>query len=209
VKNANLEEFRQVCHALDVKPIILALQVGEEELQDVMTSSHHFGDNSSAYEEMKRVSEGLDRAGFQVVREKIETVPWHPGAPSEKHEDPVMPKDCYFETHIGVFIRDEYSCPNGVIHRYQVPSVKRIADDHKAHLSRNAFKKVDNGPNNSGHIQMVTLRHYEGTYEHFKEKAEELRSAIENNNFLIDNMITEFSVYDTRVTHDLEWIGAQ
>lgn len=195
VKNANQENFRQVCRALNVKPIVLALQVDEDELEDVMTSSKHFGDNQSAYEEMKRISEGLSRSDFDVVREKIETVPWHPGAPSDKHSVPIMPDDCYFETHISVYIPNEIS-------RDKITELGEVAKGYNAHLSRNAFKKVENG-----FTQMVTLRWYSGTYEKFQEQAADLRESLRRTGFDIGNVVTEFSIYDTRITHDAEWIG--
>lgn len=53
----------------------------EGSLKDVMTSSKHFGDNRSAYEEANRIANKLTSFGYKVVRKKIETVPWHPAAP--------------------------------------------------------------------------------------------------------------------------------
>jgi len=44
-------------------------------MKDLMTSSTFMGDNISAYNEMKRISDGLLAAGFEILREKIETVP--------------------------------------------------------------------------------------------------------------------------------------
>lgn len=193
VRNANQENFRQVCDALDVKPIVLALQLEKEELEDVMTSSKHFGDNASVYKEMKRISSGLDRAGFNVVREKIETVPWHPAAPSSKHANPIMPLDCYFETHLPV-------------HMHRDTNKERLQDiaiKHNAHLSRNAFKMFDDG----SYTQMVTYRCYEGTYENFQEQMEVLRTALLEANFEVGNEVVEFSLYDTKVSHDASWIG--
>ena len=147
VKDVPQDDFRRVCRALDVKPIVLALQVGDSVLDDVMTSSKHFGDNRSAYTEMKRISGGLVRSGFTVVREKIETVPWHPGAPSDQDADPVMPKDCYFETHIGVIVGPEQD---------RVP-LDEIARRMDAHLSRNMFKQLDDHT----YVQMITYRTYD------------------------------------------------
>ena len=141
VKNAEREPFVEACRSLEVKPIILDLQMKDHVLKDTMTSSKCYGHNSDAYREMKRISRGLTELGFWVVREKIETVPWHPGAPSSKHENPVMPQDCYFETHIAV-----------VVSKDTLAKVSEIALAHNAHLSRNAFKTFDDG----NRIQMVT-----------------------------------------------------
>ena len=143
---------------------------------------------------MKRISKGLTRAGFNVVREKIETVPWHPAAPSNEHADPVMPKDCYFETHIAVVIKDNDN-------RDQLQTL--INEDFPdAHLSRNAFKSTDDG-----YVQMITYRTYSGTYETFKRRAQGIREALKECGFKIEDVVTEFSIYDTKVTHDAEWIS--
>ena len=67
-----------------------------------MTSSKHFGDNRSAYEESERIVKELRNRGYKVVRNKIESVPWHPAAPQDNdkdhplfHGEPI-PNGCYF-----------------------------------------------------------------------------------------------------------------
>lgn len=192
VEDANLEDFRTACDELGVKPIVLALQVGQEVVKDVMTSSKHYGNNASAYEEMMRISDGLCERGFVLVRHKIETVPWHPAAPrkSEAHD---MPKDCYFETHVGVLV--------DTLGRYDLP-IGDLASELGVHLSRNAFKTVTS----SASVRMVTLRWYTGYYEDFMEAAKHLRERIKSAGYAIENVVTEFSIYDTKVNHDANWI---
>jgi hypothetical protein len=67
-----------------------------------MTSSKHFGDNRSAYDESLRIVNELKDYGYKVVRSKIESVPWHPAAPRYITGE-VIP-NCYFESHIGIVI---------------------------------------------------------------------------------------------------------
>jgi len=114
-KDIPVGAFKEACASLStdkirVKPIILDLQdkEGDNVFIDTMTSSTFMGDNNSAYYEMKRISEGLSSQGFKVIREKIETVPWHPAAPSKVDGNSAMPKDCYFETHFGVRTTDAH-----------------------------------------------------------------------------------------------------
>ena len=103
-KNA-IEYFKKVCKDIGVKPIVIDLENnGESVMKDVMTSSHIIGNNSTSYEECQRISNYLQVKGFKVIRRKIETVPWHPAAPSELGDK--MPEDCYFEAHIGCTIFD-------------------------------------------------------------------------------------------------------
>ena len=190
ILNADRNHFIQTCKDLGVKPIILALQNDQSIIEDVMTSSVHMGDNRSAYEEMKRISNGLVDAGITVVREKIETVPWHPAAPSTMGIRQ-MPEDCYFETHIGVIVPGDL----------YIEILKDIAKRHEAHMSRNAFKKHEDG----SYTQMITYRRYKGTYEDFEREAQFLESQIKHT-FEIEKRITEFSIYDTKVSHDSAWL---
>ncbi len=56
---------------------------------------------------------------------------------------------------------------------------------------------------------MITYRWYDGTYEEFNECADSLRDMIRDEGFEIDNVTTEFSIYDTKVTHDAAWINRE
>jgi hypothetical protein len=163
---------------------------GTSVLKDVMTSSVHQGNNRSAYEEMERIAKGLSSAGMEVVRKKIETVPWHPAAPSRKHENPIMPKDCYFEAHLGVLASED-----------DLWLVRRLAEKHACHLSRNIFKRLDEGQV----LVMVTYRQYEGERESFERDLALIKAEF-GDNFIVDKVVTEFSIYDTKVHHDAEWL---
>ncbi len=189
-----LDIFRHFCKAAGVKPIVLDLQDSEGKcvLKDVMTSSVHFGDNASAYKEMERIACFLAAPGFNVVRKKIETVPWHPAAPSSESGVSVMPKDCYFEAHVAVLCDEA-----------QLEDVHRTAKDLNMHPSRNIFKKYPDGKVK----QMLTYRAYDGTFERFKTLLDERVSYLKGVGFALDKVITEFSVYDTKMSHDASWIS--
>jgi NTP pyrophosphatase (non-canonical NTP hydrolase) len=191
VMTINIDAFEQACRLLDIKPIGLDLQPSQEKMlmKDVMTSAVHLGTNRSAYEEMKRISECLSAQGFLIAREKIETVPWHPAAPTLEH--PEMPKGCYFECHFGVV------CPNEDRERLQ-----DIALEVGAHLSRNVLKKIDETSSN----MMMTYRMHTGTRESFDHNVTSIKWKLQHEEFEIDKVITEFSIYDTKVSHDAQWI---
>lgn len=53
---------------------------------------------------------------------------------------------------------------------------------------------------------MVTVRSRTGTYLSFKEWLDLIESAIRREGFEIDRIITEFSVFDTKVSHDSSWV---
>lgn len=202
VHSAPADKFRSVCEQLGVKPIFLALQdrTGETVLEDVMTSSVTFGDNRKAVEELERIADGLADAGLNVVRKKIETVPWHPAAPSEKNGVAVMPQGGYFESHLNVIVEaaDEEQAQEK---RRVLADIARAGD---AHLSRNVFKKLSD----TAFTVMMTLRSYDGTREAFDIKRDWLAGALDVNDFKVEKVITEFSIFDTKTSHDASWLKA-
>jgi NTP pyrophosphatase (non-canonical NTP hydrolase) len=106
-KTFDLELFKEACSDIVVKPIVIDLEINDgSEIQDVMTSSKHFGDNRTAYEESERIADKLKSWGFRVVRNKIESVPWHPAAPVISTGKEIS-NGCYFEAHIGVIINPD------------------------------------------------------------------------------------------------------
>ena len=83
----SISEFKEDCKSIGVKPIVIDLEINDGSIiKDVMTSSKFFGDNRTAYEESERIVRELKDMGYKVVRNKIETVPWHPAAP--QNSDP-------------------------------------------------------------------------------------------------------------------------
>lgn len=187
-----IEEFKRDCKSAGVKPILLDLHLrGGKIMKDLMTSSTFMGNNREAYEEMRRISYSLRQNGWEVVREKIETIPWHPAAPSQRHENPVMPPNCYFESHLNVLCTED-----------KMDLLKIIAGQHGARRSSNVFKRYDDGT----FTIMVTYRNYEMYYEDFQKKLEEIKNELQNFEFEVEKEIVEFSIYDTKVSHDSAWI---
>lgn len=185
--------FRQACRALGVKPIILDLQQHNAGvIKDVMTSSVFFGRNSEAYAELQRIAEGLAAAGFTVVRRKIETVPWHPAAPSRRHANPVMPASCYFECHFSVRLTNSEQ-------QYQLST---LAAECQCHLSRNVFKRHEDG----SATVMLTYRSYVDLYETVQESVANIKSRLLDAGFALDKDLIEFSLFDSKVSHDAAWL---
>ena len=182
-----IENFKSSCLDIGVKSIVIELQnnEGESIMQDIMTSSKHFGDNTSAMAEVDRIVKKLQHHCFDVVRAKIETVPWHPAAP-RRGKSNIMPADCYFECHFAVFI-DETKDNS---------ALNQIASYNGMHKSRNIFKKNDNGTS----TVMLTSRQYDGTYEDFQEKIELAKKTFADNGFDIEKVIVEFSVYTSYIS---------
>lgn len=196
VANSNeisVSAFKEDCQKLNVKPILLDLQNNSKTvMHDLMTSSVHIGNNSSAYSELMRISDGLAGAGYKVVRKKIETVPWHPAAPSEDHLNPTMPPDCYFECHLAIITCEE-----------KLSLLEELVKDCDCHLSRNILKKLDN----KYFKIMATYRQYTGTRGTFESTVQDIRDKLITYGFTVDKLITEFSIYDSKVSHDAEWLN--
>lgn len=202
VDGIDLDAFKATCANLGVKPLLIDMhnRLGKTVMLDCQTSSVHMGDNRSALTETRRITAGLQEAGFHVVREKIETVPWHPAAPVEadrtygKHAStPVMPPNCYFEAHFNLLVHDDY-----------MDDLRAVVESRGAHLSRNAFKKVSETET----IMMATLRHYDGTFEKFKLACENAADHFRDRGYEVPKTITEFSIFDTKVSHDSLWLEA-
>lgn len=190
----DLEAFKRVCAAIGVKPIMLDLHTANKGvLKDMMTSSVIFGRNHEALAQLECISTALEQAGFEVVRKKIETVPWHPAAPSRAHANPVMPKDCYFECHFAIQAQDTEVC---------MARLSELASAQNCHLSRNVFKRHTDG----SVTVMATYRSYDKVYEDVLEHIERAATAFRSHNFPVEKELIEFSLYDTRVSHDAEWL---
>ena len=207
-----IEHFRNTCDEIGVKPIVLDLEMKEGTLKDVMTSSKHFGDNRSAYEEANRIANELTSFGYKVVRKKIETVPWHPAAPTFKTGEPI-PNGCYFESHIGVTISpEEKPYLEGLVEElnagffspsrgFSRPSQIELGGTCK--LSQNFFKKSKDG---SKFVNMLTYRDNMTCKEDFERDVELIKFLLNEDKFGFEKVEVEYALYDTNVNHDSKWI---
>jgi NTP pyrophosphatase (non-canonical NTP hydrolase) len=202
-KRFDQDYFTKVCKDyLCVKPITLDLEINGGSIRDVMTSSKHFGDNRSAYEESQRIVSRLEECGFEVLRTKIESVPWHPAAPviSTGKE---IPNGCYFESHIGVIISpDEKDDLNDFVNS-SLTNGHLIELSGKAKLSRNFFKPVKDGK----FVNMLTYRSNMCGRPKFQLEVEGIKHLLKEEGFEFEKVEVEYSIYDTNVSHDSAWIN--
>lgn len=197
-----VDDFKKQCQYLGVKPIVIELQLENGTLEDVMTSSKHFGDNRSAYEESERIANKLIKLGYRVVRKKIETVPWHSAAPIIDGILPI-PNGCYFESHIGVVITpDEKQELNNFVEALNT-GLEDTGVGGVAKLSQNFFKKSNDG---SKFINMLTYRNNVCGYNTFKDEVEMIKESLTSSEFIYEKVEVEYAIYDTNVTHDDVWL---
>jgi hypothetical protein len=53
---------------------------------------------------------------------------------------------------------------------------------------------------------MSTYRRYNGVFENFRDSVESIKKDIMAAGFEVEKTIVEFSVYDSRVSHDASWL---
>lgn len=196
----SVDYFRNTCVLVGVKPILLDLQSMDGTItKDVMTSSTHFGTNTTAYAEAQRVVSLIRLAGLNVVRTKIETVPWHPAAP--KWETDTMPENCYFEAHIPVIMQPDRKSAL----EYHL-SLWNRGTNPRVHMSQNAFKKHADG----SVTIMLTYRTTTAGVTPFDEAVNRIIASVSmwgnTDHWSVGKVHKEFSIYDTKMSHDAEWL---
>ncbi len=204
-KVIEIENFKSNCKEIGVKPIVIDLEINDGSiLKDVMTSSKHFGDNRTAYEESERICQELRNKGYKVVRNKIETVPWHPAAPVISTGKEIE-NGCYFEAHIGVIINnDEKRSLNHFVNDFLMND-ENVELSGTAKLSQNFFKKCDNGK----FVNMLTYRSNKCGKIKFLTEIETIKYLLDEYCYEYEKVETEYAVYDTNVTHDSKWISGK
>lgn len=188
VEPGRVEQFKDACSLIGVKPLLIDLAV----MKDMMTSSVHYGNDTTAKVEMWRIERRLQQDGFRTTRTKIETAPWHPDAPTFENQKQFGAGQ-YYECHL-------------VIEAFRSPYIrgllKEICRKHDLHVSKNALKSEDNGLE----IVMATLRRSIplSIFEHRIEKA---KSALDAWGFEVKKTIIEFALFDSNVSHDAAWFA--
>lgn len=192
VRTDDIDMFVEVCKLMEVKPIVIHMDDEDNpDLKDVMTSSSYVGNNRDAYNEMLYISNYLRDNGMDVIREKIESVPWHPAAPTNKNPKIKMPENCYFECHFAVRCSENF-----------MPRLRKLSKKLDCHTSQNIFKKHNDGT----YVIMMTHRNNNTVSEDFKETINSIEAELTRNGFDLEKTIIEFTVYDTLVSHDTDWL---
>lgn len=199
--NNQLDLFKNSCAKLGVKPVVLELNDGKF---DVMTSSIIMTNNTGAHLEMTRISQELSDMGHNVIRNKIETVPWHPAVPQDRLGE--IPLGCYFESHINIVINADEQIK-------LMEWVKSSSANIQGHFSRNVFKKL----NDEDFVQMLTLRsstisdQWIDNTEDFTKYVNRVIEVINNLPFLrkgsVLKHVIEYAIFDSNVTHDESWVS--
>jgi NTP pyrophosphatase (non-canonical NTP hydrolase) len=183
---SSIEDFTIACADLSVKPIVLDLYGDGGSIKDVMTSSVFRGTTKQVVDHTKALAGKLHDKGFTVMREKIETVPWHPAAQVR------LPRpSAYFEAHFAFRTDDE-------------ADLRAFTRSRNIHLSRNTMKKGDQS------VMMGTYRvdAHDTNSSRFQDEVDSICvDATMAGHIVTKKPHTEYSLFDTNEQHDGAWIA--
>jgi hypothetical protein len=195
VRNADIPSFKRFCANNGLKPIVLDLQdrTGTTVIQDVMTSERFYGGANpiDAYGQSIDTAKKLRDGGFHVVRQKVETAPWHPLVPDTSPPGNTV-LDNYFECHIAVSLTPD-----------RMNGLRNLSEILGVHMSRNVFK---------AHQETVTIllthRDYNTYREAFVKQILNIVGNLKAAEFEVAKTEIEYCLWDSNHLHDREWLGA-
>ena len=187
-----LDEFREWCHARDLKCVRIILARGAHIDQPMATWRRRGTKLSVVVEEAEQRATEMHRAGFPVVRVKVEAGLGNDDVPLQDADTKGHRPGNYFEHHVKLLRSMIAPCE---------PLV-RACETLGAHLSRNAFREAADGREE----RFVTLRSYEAGQFTSVMKLQELLAALEGLGEQVIACESEYCVYDTNLKVDAGWL---
>lgn len=181
--------FAAQCELLKVKCLWIE-QTGERPVQP-MTASFHHGAFREAMFQMQAQAQHLARAGFSVIRTKLEAVGRHRDVPQTDGEAQQAPKSNYFEHHLNV----------GLLPGTDEAELAAACRALGAHFSRNA-RKAD------PRERFVTMRTYGLGQATANARFEPVLALFEARGLPIRNRVREYTVYDSALDVDRGWMAS-
>ena len=192
-----IDLLQKACNEIgNVKLIFLDLYTKEGIQTQITTSSTIYGSLQDAWSEMHRLSDAFKMRGWKngnsfdvynwkVVRQKIETVPWHPITINHKNDG-----RNYFESHLTFIVPPD-----------EKAKVDSYCELYGVHISRNALKHDVEGLSKF----MGTLRSHESKELH-EIRLKSILQYLANNDVVPTKTITEYSYYDSNEAIDQGWL---
>ncbi|WP_159943597.1 nucleotidyl transferase AbiEii/AbiGii toxin family protein [Nocardiopsis sp. FR6] len=182
----------------------IELDRGESPSQPMVT---YHADRSTLERELavaERWSDDLARAGFPVVRTKVEVDSDNDGVPRSREAAERLPESCYFETHVKLLL------PEGA----DLAALSAIVEPLRARLSRNARRVREDGLQE----RFVTQRCSRVGRREARRFADALFRALQAAGVSFDrgegprprvlSVESEFVVHDSALSVDAGWMGA-
>lgn len=181
--------FQEACSDLGIKAHVIENEMpGGETVTDYLTGSDMVGRSSEAFAELGRIAGGLRASGLKVVREKIETVPWHPMSPKTNLDR--LPDGTYFECH------------------FTLPDLPTIHGFRYLQWGDVPFLISTTENKRNAGLLFATMRHYITTAGAFVENVEGIHKSLSQQLKDIAKPVVEFSLYDSNPDHDRDWVDA-
>ena len=163
-----------------------------------MTSSYHCGTYPSI---VKAIEEEVYKQfqGFPIIRVKIESLASNEGVPETDIDKRLFwnKKTNYFEFHFKVLVKKNIKDQDLA----ELQKICRLSRRFHLHLSRNAFKQVDE---NNSHY-MITMRLFDVGRKNAFDNSDLVVEYLTKRKFPPLKVVREFVVYDTNIEIDDRW----
>jgi len=187
-----LDAFRAWCEVERCKYVRIVLARGVQVEQPMATWRRDNTVLPDVLAETTGRAQALERAGFTVVRVKIEADPSNDDVPATDDAARLQPSCNYFEHHIK--LRRNAEAGRELL--------LRACLDHAAHLSRNAWRE----PVEGFEERFVTLRSYRMGRSASEERLQRLLAALEGAGEQIIDVESEYTVHDSNLALDAGWL---
>ncbi|KAJ3317327.1 hypothetical protein HDV06_001703 [Boothiomyces sp. JEL0866] len=180
------EILRRIQNQFALKLTAIELDSGVNPTQVMYSKFQSFDDISGVHSHAQQINEEITELGVNVLRTKLECLASN--GPS------IAQKEKYFEFHWKLLLKDAEK-----IKLKKDLSESKLID--RLHLSRNAFKKVDDGEQ-----LYLTLRNYDGGYNEAIQEFDSVTKLLEL--YTILKYEREYVVYDSNFHLDSGWKSA-
>lgn len=187
-----LEAFRAWCEAEGCKCVRIVLDRGAKVEQPMATWRRGDTVLPQVLAEANERAQELERAGFGVVRVKIEADPANDDVPTTAESALREPAGNYFEHHVKL-LRPMSADREQLL---------QLCLAHDAHLSRNAWKT----PAAGFEERFVTLRTYRVGRSASAARLQQLVAALAAAREQIVDVESEYTVYDSNLALDAGWL---
>lgn len=198
VQGKTPDEFKKDCTEIGLKAILIELQSGVPVNGTIQYQTGRWYANNfqDAQNDMLKEAQALKQRGYTIVRLKIETTPndreGRINCPITDEDVSQFPPTNYFEFHV----KTELHTPA------EFALAAKLAQTHLAHLSRNAFKKIDGGEQ-----RFLTLRLHKVGRDTSFAKIDALVAELVQKGIKVLHVQREYAVWDTNVDFDRGWIA--
>jgi non-canonical purine NTP pyrophosphatase (RdgB/HAM1 family) len=182
--------FRMTCDALGVKALFISLPRGRTSRQP-MTGAHHRGPLHEVMLVVHQLARDLVRAGFEVIRTKVEAVGPHLDLPLTDDVASRAPATNYFEHHAKIVLPSLDS----------ETEVSRAFAELGAYLSRGA-PRVD-----GVEMRFVTLRSWGLGQASADARFDRVLALAARLGLPLRNRTREYTVYDSALDVDAGWMA--